>query len=137
MRNASLIRGFSIVEMLVALVILVFGIATMAALFASGVLAMQKAHNIQLATDAAQERIEQMRRVSLSSLNSTNFPPTFTISDPDTGEPVGSGTLTITPQETGSSPPIEQWFLVEVTTRVGFTKATQGSVRLVTYITPR
>src|SRR3990172_2874825 len=109
-------KGFSFVEMIVALVILVFGIATMATLFTAGVLAMQKSHNVQLATNAAQERIEQMRRVSLVSLTPDNFPPTFTVTNPQSGAEIGTGTVTITPQEDPSNPNIDQWFLVEVTT---------------------
>jgi len=130
-------RGFSLVEALVALLLLAGGVALLASMFSAANLALVKARNSQIAADAAAGLIEQMRRVGAGSLNYSNFPQNFNVYAPDDPTKIiGDGQLTITPVYYGGNPqPI--YYEVTVRTTVIGTRGTRGTAQVVTYIAPR
>jgi prepilin-type N-terminal cleavage/methylation domain-containing protein len=77
-------RGFTLIECLVAIVILGLGIVGVVGCFTAALLSNQKASNIQLATSLAQSVIENMRSYGFGSITYDNFPASIdknTISD--------------------------------------------------------
>jgi len=128
--------GFSLVEVLIALMVLAAGIVVVMSTFTAATLGVQKARNGRIAADAGSSLIDQMRAAGINSLNYANFPADFQIPAP--GNPstqVGTGHLVITPVYEGQQMPV--YFEITVTTRVTGTRGTSANAKLVTYIAPR
>ena len=67
-------RGFTLIECLVAILILALGIVGIVGCFTAALLSNQKASNLQLATSLAQGIIENMRSYGFGSITYDNFP---------------------------------------------------------------
>lgn len=128
--------GFTLIEVLIAIVLLAAGLVAVSAAFLSALVSNQKAENLRIANDAVEKKMEAVRAAPFSALNNSQFPSPFDIYDPkSTALPplkIGSGTIKFSGWPAGSSTP--GLLKVEVTGQVGGTRATQASSRAETVI---
>ena len=83
--------GFSLIELMVTIVLLGLGIASVAVMFLHGYRSQLNAHYTVLATAATNEALEEMRSAGYNSLDTEHFPATFTLGS----VPRGAGTVTM------------------------------------------
>lgn len=74
MRRVSRLRGLTLIECLVSVVILGIGLVGVAGCLTSALLINKKASDIQLATAIAQDTIEDMRSRGCGSITYEDFP---------------------------------------------------------------
>ena len=102
--------GFSLIEVMIAVMVLSFTVSVFGAMFTSGHRLRSKSENMTRATTLAQQKVEQVRALAYSSLDyaglhtvnvidstATTSPYSFTTVDGLAGKlPQGAGTLTLT-----------------------------------------
>ena len=86
-------HGFSLIELLVTIVILSIGLFGVASMFLYGMTSQQYAQYSVIATDAADQKLEQMRSAGYNSITADNFPSPF----PVEGLPQGEGIVSWEP----------------------------------------
>jgi prepilin-type N-terminal cleavage/methylation domain-containing protein len=91
--------GVSLIELMVTIVILGLGIASVAVMFLYAYRSQLNAHYTILATAAANEVLEEMRSAGYNNLDSELFASTFTVDD----VPRGMGTITMEQFPTATS----------------------------------
>lgn len=114
-------RGFSLIEAMIALVVMMVVLAGIVRMFTAAQLCNRKARNLRLAAYCAQQVIERARVTSFDQITAANFPSPFDIKDPlDANRVVGQGQVSIQPYPTGS--PGTNPKIVVVSTKVGYTR---------------
>lgn len=88
MTNCSWRRanGFSLIELLVTIVIIAIGLLGVATMFLYGMTSRLYAQYSVIATDAADQKLEQVRSAGYNSINSANFPSPFPVPELPEGE---------------------------------------------------
>lgn len=83
--------GFTLVEVLVALVVLAIGILSVVQLLVPGLRTITKAKYERIAANKADEILQEMKKRGFSSITTANFPADFTVAD----IPDAQGTVSI------------------------------------------
>jgi len=122
-------RGFTLIEAMVAIVLLVVGILAVAQAFTASIFANQKAKNLTIAQNAITLRFEQMRNTGFDLLQS-KFPGNFSVTDPDRpGKVVGTGQVTM--QRLGQFMRVMK---VTISVTVGSVRGSMASLTSISYI---
>lgn len=132
MSNKSRVKGFTIIEAMIAMVVLMIGILAVAKMFTASILVRQKGTNLAIAENVITARFEQMRKTRFELLQS-QFAGTFNVTDPAVPtRVVGTGQTTMTQLGTTAR-------LMKVTINVNIAKVRgpQTSLKSTTYIAER
>lgn len=98
-RNARQRDGFSLIELLVTIVVLAIGLFGVTTMFLYGMSSRQYSQYSVIGTDAADQKLEQMRSAGYNAISSANFPSPF----PVEGLPEGEGVVTWEPYPDAAS----------------------------------
>ncbi len=115
------IKGFTLIEAIVSLLVACLLILVFAAAFPSGQAIIQRGELVSIATDIAQEKMEELRKFGYNSLSFGT--QTFQVSQ----LPNGQGTITVSHYPTVASPNIAK-VDIEITWQGGGTKS--GKVKI-------
>jgi len=115
------IKGFTLIESIVSILLVALFILIFAAAFPGGQAIVQKGELTSIATDIAQEKMEEIRKAGYNSL--TFGTQTFTVSQ----LPNGQGKITVSPYPTSNSKNIAK---VEIVISWQGARATSGSVKI-------
>jgi prepilin-type N-terminal cleavage/methylation domain-containing protein len=121
--------GFSLTELLVTIVVLAIGLLGIASMFMYGVTSRLYAQYSVIATDAADQKLEQVRSAGFNSITTSNFPSPF----PVEGIPQGQGTVTWEPYPSGA----DNQYKVTVRVQWGGGRRVGGSVTHQTIVSNR
>jgi len=87
-------RGFTLLEILIALVLFTVGVVVIAGIFSSGILSSSDAENTAIAMSLAQRRMEEIRNLAYADIASeakddvsgfSGFQREVTVSEPEAG----------------------------------------------------
>lgn len=117
--------GFTLIEGIVSLLLLALLILIFASAFPGGQAIIQKSELISIATDIAQEKMEELRQARYNSL--TFGTQTFTVNS----LPNGQGKIIVSPYPTSTSKNLAK---VEIEITWQGTSATSGKVKLTSLI---
>ena len=119
--------GFTIIEVLIALVVITVGITAVASMLMTAIITRQHAANLKIAEDVLQTRTEAMKRSAFDRLRE-DFEGSFDVVDPeDATHVVGSGTTSF---EDFNGDPDALKTVTEIT--MGYTREQQVTLRSVT-----
>jgi Tfp pilus assembly protein PilE len=118
-------RGFTVIEAIISVFLTGLLILIFAAAFPSGQAIIQRGEFVSIATDIAQEKLEDLRKAGYNSL--TFGTQTFQVSQ----LPNGQGTITISPYPTSSSPNLAK---VDIVISWQGAKSINGQVKISTLI---
>lgn len=135
-------RGMTLVELLVTVLILGIALVALSQMFVTGVLAANKARNIQIATNRVMQEIEKAKDMGYLNLvvDSTHFPPPYTILDNNvvgfnvTGLRDAQGLLVIEPYPQPSTDNLKR---VTATVSWGGSRFTSGDITVNTLVANR
>jgi prepilin-type N-terminal cleavage/methylation domain-containing protein len=115
------INGFTLIEAMVAILLTGLLALIFAAAFPTGQAIIQKGELVSIATDIAQEKMEELRKAGYNSL--TFGTQTFQVSQ----LPNGQGKITISPYPTSTSPNLAK---VDIEISWQGAKTTSGKVKI-------
>lgn len=100
-------KGFSLIEMLVASAILTIGLLGIASMMISAIQGNNFARRVSIATNLAQQRIEEMKNIPFENLYNTdasNSNKSSNVAPAAMSASNGAATQTVTPVDAGSNP---------------------------------
>jgi prepilin-type N-terminal cleavage/methylation domain-containing protein len=135
-------RGMSLVELLISVLLLAIALLTVSQMFVGGVLAAQKARNVQVATNRALQEVEKAKDMGYLGLvvDADHFPPPYSIVNGTTvgytvdALPDAQGLMTITPYPQADSVNLRR---VTATVSWGGSRFTSGAVTVNTLVANR
>lgn len=125
-------RGFTIIEAMLAMVILLIGILAIAKIFTAAVLVRQKGTNLAIAENVITAKFEEMRRTNFDLLR-PRFEGTFNVTDPASPTRV-IGTGWVTMQTLGT---VARVMKVTISVELGRVRSTGTGLKSITYIAER
>jgi len=100
MRRSSVSRrGLTLIELMVTVSLLAIGLVGVSSMFIVGYRTQLHAHYASVGADLAAKKIERMRAAGFNGIDSTQFPPSFAVTE----LPGGQGSLTFQPFPGASS----------------------------------
>jgi len=125
-------KGFTLIEAMIAMVLLLVGILAVSRLFTAAVFARQKAQNLTIAQNVITAKFEDMRQTRFDLLQS-RFPSPFYVTDPAVPtRNIGTGTITMTPAGTTN-----RVMVVTIQVEIGRVISSRTILKSTTYIAER
>ena len=125
-------RGFTIIEAMLAMVILLVGILAVAKVFTAAVLVRQKGTNLAIAENVITAKFEEMRRTNYDLLR-PRFEGAFDVTDPASPTRViGTGQVTMT--ELGT---VARVMKVTISVEAGRVRGPRTGLKSATYVAER